>query len=135
MVFTFPYCVSLSVEVLDSIDFWVLPSALLLYSENIKQTILPETTMPSTSIFGKQHHLTKYASTNFIQLDPPVSSDVHFRNLLGQSSCLTPQGIEHRYLLGSITQYTSTLWPLCPTGPTLGSHVLHRLIYGTLKIV
>ena len=68
VVFTFLYCVSLSVEVLDCIDFWVLPSALLLYWENIKQTILSETTMPSTSIFGKQHHLTKYASTNFIQL-------------------------------------------------------------------
>ena len=67
VVFTFRNCVSLSVEVLDCIDFWVLPSALLLYWENIKQTILCETTMPSTLIFGMQHHLTKYASTNFIQ--------------------------------------------------------------------
>ena len=106
VVFTFPCCVSLSVEVLDCIDFWVLPSALLLYWENIKQTILSETTMPSTSIFGQQHHLTKYASANFIQFGaqgPPASSDVHFRNLLGKSSCLTPQGIEYRYLLCSIT--------------------------------
>ena len=67
VVFTYPYCVSLSVEVLDCIDFWGLPSALLLYWENIIQTILSETTMPSTLIFGMQHHLTKYASTNFIQ--------------------------------------------------------------------
>ena len=67
VAFTFPYCVSLSVEVLDCVDFWVLPSALLLYWENIKQTILSETTMPGISIFGKQQHLTKYASTNFIQ--------------------------------------------------------------------
>ena len=65
VVFTIPYCVE-SVEVLDCIDFWVLPPALLLYWENIKQIILSETTMPSTLIFGIQHHLTKYASTNFI---------------------------------------------------------------------
>ena len=67
VVFTFPYCVSLLVEVLDCIDFWVLPSALLLYWVNLKQIILSVTTMPSTLIFGMQHHLTKYASTNFIQ--------------------------------------------------------------------
>ena len=54
----FPILCLESVEVLDCIDFWVLPSALLLYWENIKQTVLSETTMPSTSIFGEQHHLT-----------------------------------------------------------------------------
>ena len=54
-----------SVEVLDCIEFWVLPSALLLYLKNIKQIFLSETTMYNTLIFGMQHHL--YASTNFIQ--------------------------------------------------------------------
>ena len=63
----FPILCLEPVEALDCIDFWVLPSALLLYWENIKQIILSETTMPSTLIFGMQHHLTKYASTNFIQ--------------------------------------------------------------------
>ena len=48
-----------SVVVLDCIDFWVLPSALLLYWENIKQIFTSETTMPSSLIFGKQHHLAR----------------------------------------------------------------------------
>ena len=61
----FPILCLESVEVLDCVDFWVLPSGL--YQENIKQIILSETTMPSTLVFGMQHHLTKYASTNFIQ--------------------------------------------------------------------
>ena len=63
----FPIFCLESVEVLDSINFLVLPSALLLYLENMKQIILFETTMPSTLIFGMQNHLTKYVSTNFIQ--------------------------------------------------------------------
>ena len=63
----FPILCLESVEGHDCIDFWVSPSTLLLYWENIKQTILSETTMPSTLILGMQHHLTKYASTNFIQ--------------------------------------------------------------------
>ena len=106
----FPILCLESVEVLDCIDFWVLPPALLLYREKIIQIILSETTMSSTLIFGMQHHLTKYASTNFIPLgaqglfsEPPASSDVHFRNLLENSSFLTQQSIKHRYLLCSIT--------------------------------
>ena len=47
-----------SVVVPDCINFWVWPSALLLYRENIKQIFISETTMPST-LFGKQHHLVR----------------------------------------------------------------------------
>ena len=47
------------VKVLDCIDFLVLPSALHLYWENIKQILSSETTMPSTLIFGMQHHLVR----------------------------------------------------------------------------
>ena len=48
-----------SVVVLDCNDFWILPSALLLYRENINEIFLSGTTIPSTLIFGMQYHLVR----------------------------------------------------------------------------
>ena len=67
VVFTFPYCVSSQLRYLIVSISGVYPLLYFLYWKNIKQIILSETTMPSTLVFGMQHHLTKYASTNFIQ--------------------------------------------------------------------
>ena len=79
------------------IDLWVLPSALLLYRKNIKQIFVSETTMPSSLIFGMQHHLVIFIQfgAQALSVDPPAGSHVHYRNLVRQSPCLTPQGIEH----------------------------------------
>ena len=54
-----------SVVVLDCINFWFLPSALLLYRKN-KPIFLSGTTMPSTLIFGMQHHLVRLYPLNSI---------------------------------------------------------------------
>ena len=50
---------SLSLMVSRLYRFTGLPSALLLYLENIEQIFLSERTMPSTLIFGMQHHLVR----------------------------------------------------------------------------
>ena len=94
-----------SIVVLDCVDFWVLPSALLFYRKNIKQIFVSETTMPSTLIFGMQHHLVILIQfgAQGLSVDPPAGSHVHYRNLLRESSCLPPQDIQHWYLLCSIT--------------------------------
>ena len=121
--------------VLDCIDFWALPSALLLYWEIIKRTFLSETTMPSTLIFGLQHHLVP--STNFIQFGA--------QGLLSGPTCELTRSLTIRIywenLMSNITRHRAGIgicYVASPSIPLLSlftllplyqnwSHVLHRL--------
>ena len=73
-------------------------------------------------------------------MDPPASSHVQLRNLLKKN--FLSDTTRHRTLIADMQHHQVYLYlacshngPCAKTGPTLRSHVLHRLIYGTLKIV
>ena len=81
--------------------FLVLPFALLLCWENIKQIFLSETTMPSTLLFGMQHYQVRlcqfhstYGTGNILwaRLQARTFTIGIYWKI---SSCLTPQCVKH----------------------------------------
>ena len=70
---------------IDCINFWVCP-LLYFYIGETNQIFLSETTMPSTLIFGMQHHLVRLYQFYSIWSSGTIK---------WKTSCQTPQCIEH----------------------------------------
>ena len=120
-------------------------SLIYFYIGKTNQIFLSETTMPSTLIFGMQHHVVRLYQFYLIWS----------KGLLSEPACELACSVyesigeiffsdttRHRTLIFVMQHHLVYLFLVCShngpcakTGPTLRLHVLQRLIYGTLKLV